>query len=85
MTRPIPTGKYDTLPGQMAYYRQILERVKTVSGIKAAAIVNDLPLSGANTSLDFDFKEPDRESQVTSARTISPGYFAVRHPAGGRP
>ncbi|HEY1215150.1 MAG TPA: FtsX-like permease family protein, partial [Bryobacteraceae bacterium] len=76
-TQPRPTGKYDTRPRQIAYYRQILERVKRVPGIKAAAIVNNLPLSGINTSLDFGFNSPDRESQVTSARTISPEYFAA--------
>src|SRR5207248_10698391 len=46
LSQPRPTGKYDTRPRQMAYYREILERVKTVPGIKAAAIVNNLPLSG---------------------------------------
>ena len=48
LTQPRPSGKYDTRPRQMAYYREILERVKTVPGIKAAAIVNNLPLSGIN-------------------------------------
>jgi putative ABC transport system permease protein len=77
LTQPRPSGKYDTRPRQMAYYREILERVKTVPGIKAAAIVNNLPLSGINSSLDFNLRGPDGESQPTSARTISPQYFAA--------
>lgn len=43
-------------------------------GIKAAAIVNNLPLSGISTSLSFDLGDADSGS---SARTISPEYFAV--------
>jgi len=73
-TQPRPTGKYDSRPRQMAYYREILKRVKMLPGIKAAAIVNNLPLSGVSTSLTFDLGDADSES---SARTISPEYFAV--------
>ncbi len=73
-TQPRPTGKYDTRPRQAAYYREILKRVEMLPGIKAAAIVNNLPLSGVSTSLTFDLGDPDGES---SARTISSNYFAV--------
>jgi predicted permease len=77
LTQQRPTGKYDTRPRQMAYYREILERVKTVPGIKAAAIVNNLPLSGINTSLNLNLRGPNGQSQPTSGRTISPQYFAA--------
>ena len=75
---PVGTiGKYDTRPRQMAYYREILERVKTVPGVKAAAIVNNLPLSGVNTSLDMHLSSTAGKSPPTLARTISPQYFAA--------
>jgi putative ABC transport system permease protein len=77
LTQPRPTGKYDTRPRQMAYYREILERVKSVPGVKDAAIVNNPPLSDVSTSLSFGFAGPDGKPQPTSARTISPGYFAA--------
>ncbi len=77
LTQPRPSGKYDTRPRQMAYYREILERVKRVPGIKAAAIVNNLPLSGINSSLDFNLRDPNGQPQPASARTISPQYFAA--------
>ncbi len=76
-TQPRPSGKYDTRPRQMAYYREILERVRTVPGIKAAAIVNNLPLSGVSSSLSFSLPGTDGKSGPTSARTISPQYFAA--------
>ena len=77
LTQPRPTGKYDTRPRQMAYYREMLERVQAVPGIKAAAIVNNLPLSGISSSLNLNFGGRGGDSQLTSARTISPQYFAA--------
>ena len=76
-TQPRPAGKYDNRTRQMAYYREILERVKIVPGIKAAAIVNNLPLSGVSSSLDFNLRGPGGRSEPTSARTVSPQYFAA--------
>jgi putative ABC transport system permease protein len=65
-----PGSKYDTRPRQIAYYSQILERVQQVAGTQAVAIVNNLPLSGVNTSISM----PGTDN---SARTISPQYFAA--------
>src|SRR5262249_33588595 len=58
-------------------YREILERVRTVPGVTAAAIVNNPPLSGVNTSLDMNLPSPGGQFQPTLARTISPQYFAA--------
>lgn len=77
VTQPRPTGKYNTRVRQIAYYRQILERVITVPGIKAAAIVNNPPLSDINSSLTFGLGGPDGKPQPTSARCISPEYFTA--------
>ncbi|HXI43036.1 MAG TPA: ABC transporter permease [Bryobacteraceae bacterium] len=77
LTQPRPTGKYDTRARQIAYYRQILERVKAIPGIKAAAIVNNPPLSDINSSLNFGLAGPDGKPQDTSARCVSPEYFAA--------
>jgi putative ABC transport system permease protein len=71
LTQPRPTGKYDTRQRQIAYFHELLERVKKTPGIQAIGIVNNLPLSGVNTSLALPVPEG------TSARTISPGYFAA--------
>jgi putative ABC transport system permease protein len=77
LTQPRPTGKYNTTTRQIAYYRRILERVKAVPGIKAAAIVNNLPLSDINSSLSLGLVGPDGKPQDTSARCVSPEYFAA--------
>ncbi len=75
--QPRPTGKYNTTPRQIAYYREILQRVKSIPGVKAAAIVNNPPLSDVNTSLELNFAWPDGKPQETSARSISSDYFAA--------
>ena len=51
LTQTSPRGKYQTKPGQMAYYAELLERMQRVPGVKAVAVVNNLPLSGVNTSV----------------------------------
>ncbi|MGH9628873.1 MAG: ABC transporter permease, partial [Bryobacteraceae bacterium] len=74
-TQPRPSGKYETKPQQMAYYHDLIERLERVPGVDAAAIVNNLPLSGANTSLMQ--RGPNGEFLPNSARTISPDYFSA--------
>jgi len=60
-------GKYETKPQQMAYYHELVERLHRVAGVKALAVVNNLPLGDVTTSL------VDRGL----ARTISPEYFTA--------
>jgi putative ABC transport system permease protein len=67
--------KYDTKPRQMAYYHDILERLERIPGVRAAAITNNLPLSGANTSIFL--QTPDGAPLLTSTRTVSSQYFAA--------
>jgi putative ABC transport system permease protein len=68
-------GKYDTKPSQVAYYRELIERIRPLPGVKAVAVVNNLPLSEANTSVFI--KGPDGQPLLNSTRTISPDYFTV--------
>ena len=75
LTHPRPTGAYDTKPRQMAYFRSLMERLKRTPGVSAVAVVNNLPLSGVNTTVAY--KGPDGQPMLTSTRTISPEYFAA--------
>jgi putative ABC transport system permease protein len=70
-----PSAKYDTKPQQMAYYHEIVERLRSVAGVKAVAVVNNLPLSDVNTSLIQ--RGPNGEELGIAGRTISPEYFTV--------
>lgn len=74
-TQPQPKGKYETKPRQMAYYHELVERLQRVPGVKAAAVVNNLPLSGSNSSVIFG-EQGDHPNLITT-RTVSPQYFSV--------
>ncbi|HEY3835545.1 MAG TPA: ABC transporter permease [Bryobacteraceae bacterium] len=75
-TRTSPRStRYDTRPMQTAYYRELIDRVQRVPGVRAAAVVNNLPLSGSSTSTILNM--PNGDSILNSTRTISPQYFAV--------
>ncbi len=67
------TGKYDTRPSQIAYFREILERVQRIPGIQAAAVINNLPMSGVNSWTILQI--PGAQPVLVSTRTISPLYF----------
>lgn len=66
---------YDTKPKQMAFYHELLEQIRRIPGVRAAAVVNNLPLSGFNTSLTMP--SPHGETILMAGRTISPEYFSV--------
>lgn len=72
-TQPRPTGKYDTKARQMAYYRELLERLQRIPGVRSVAVVNNLPLSGVNSSVPR--RGPDGKAMLVSTRTISSQYF----------
>jgi putative ABC transport system permease protein len=73
--RPRPTGKYQDMARQIEFYRDVLERFERIPGVKAAAVVNNLPLSGSSTSTVY--KDADGSIFPVMTRTISPNYFAV--------
>jgi putative ABC transport system permease protein len=70
-----PAGKYDTRARQIEFYRQVLERLQLVPGVRAVAVVNNLPLSEANTTTVY--RGPDGGALEVITRTISSQYFAV--------
>ncbi len=75
LTRPRPTGQYDSKPRQMAYYHELIDRLQRTPGVTAVAVVNNLPLSGVNTTVAV--RGLDGLPMLTSTRTISPHYFAA--------
>ena len=70
-----PGGKYDTRARQIEFYRQVLERLAIVPGVRAVAVVNNLPLSEANTTTVY--RGPDGGALGVMTRTVSEQYFAV--------
>jgi putative ABC transport system permease protein len=70
-----PAGKYDTRARQIEFYHQILDRLSIVPGVRAAAVVNNLPLSEANTTTVY--RGLDGKPLGVMTRTVSEQYFAV--------
>jgi predicted permease len=70
-----PAGKYDTRARQIEFYRQVLDRLAIVPGVRAVAVVNNRPLSEANTTTVY--RRPDGALLGVMTRTISSQYFAV--------
>ncbi len=74
-TQPRPPGQYDTKPRQMAYYRELIDRLRGVPGVGSVAVVNNLPLSGVNTTTPV--QAAGGPMTLTMTRTISPQYFST--------
>ncbi|SPF53140.1 conserved membrane hypothetical protein [Candidatus Sulfopaludibacter sp. SbA4] len=85
LTMKVPVGtalhrpkELDTKPQQMAYFQQLVERLQIIPGVRAAALVNNLPLSPANTTLSDHLRTASAETAGNvRARCVSPRYFAV--------
>jgi len=68
--------RYDTTQKADAFYRAALERIRSLPGVKAAAVINKLPLDWQfNTAIVFP-EQPDKLQSV-QFRMISPDYFRV--------
>lgn len=62
------------------FIQRVFDKVKTVPGVQAAALISDLPMGVGETVNNvepegYDFKEG--EVLFASLRTVSPGYFEV--------
>jgi predicted permease len=74
-TQPRPAGRYDSKASQMAYYAELLERLRQIPGVRYVAVVNNPPLSSVNTTTVYE--APDGTSKYMPTRTISEQYFAA--------
>ena len=75
----IPRTRYTEPIRSAAFYKQLLDRVSTLSGVEYAGAVSSLPLSGSGTDANFAIEgqppsEPDRQP-VAWYSSITPGYF----------
>jgi putative ABC transport system permease protein len=75
----LPESQYNTAR-QLAFYDQLLERMRALPGVESAAGVWPLPLGGDNATVSFNIEErpaaqPDRPSARIAFAT--PGYFST--------
>jgi putative ABC transport system permease protein len=74
----LPRAKYAEPARQSAFFRDVIERAKTVPGVESVGATNLLPLSGDNRTATFtiagDPPPPDNYPEA-DARSISADYF----------
>jgi predicted permease len=85
MTFPIalPVGRYSQAEQQTDFYRRLVEQVKTLPSVEAAAVTTYLPLSGA---FRFVFFCPEGlacqglgKDPLVAVRDVTPAYFQAIH------
>jgi putative ABC transport system permease protein len=77
----VPYAQYRTGAQQAAFFAQVLERVRSLPGVRSAAAIDHLPVSGpgGGTWVHVEGKpEPPPGQQLNvMARSVTPGYFAT--------
>jgi len=75
----LPDARYHETHKQLAFYRQLLERMQRLPGARGAAIAMPLPQSGSNATVRFTISgrptPPPERPLIASIGVVSPGYF----------
>lgn len=76
MRLSLPEARY-SLGRTATLYKQLEERVRSLPGVEAVAIVNQLPLSDAlaNSSFEVEGRPAGSDINVADSQIISPDYF----------
>jgi len=75
----LPTLSYPKPENSLTFQNELLRRLRGVPGVSSAAVVSELPISGADWSSDFSVRGrgPDDYGVEVVHREASPGYFAT--------
>ena len=72
-----PPSSYDT-PRRLAFYDQLVERLRGLPGVRGAAVANPLPLTGISVTVGFDIEgrpSPDGARPTANMAMASPEFF----------
>jgi putative ABC transport system permease protein len=76
----LPQSKYPEAGDQERFFRQLLERVQGLPGVRAAAVANVVPLTRVNSATPFNIEgraPVEGEKLTANYRLVTPGYFAA--------
>jgi predicted permease len=76
----LPGSRYATPEGREGFYRQLLERLEALPGVRSAATTNIVPFSGWNSASDVEIEGRSAapgEAPVFFWRAVSPSYFSA--------
>ncbi len=75
----LPASKYRDAHRQIAFYTQLLERVRSVPGVQSASVASGIPFGPGNTSIELKIEgrapEVDGSSPSADWRKVTPEYF----------
>jgi predicted permease len=72
----LPTARYKTLDQELAFYKQLLQKLGGAPGIRTVALVSKLPLEGGtNGFIQIPGKTP--LPVLVEHSSVTPGYFSV--------
>jgi putative ABC transport system permease protein len=78
---PVPTSKYTTGAERTRFFRALLTDLEAIPGVRAASIVNMVPIRHKHQNWGvYDPENPpasNREGISAYARSVLPGYFEV--------
>jgi putative ABC transport system permease protein len=79
MTLVLPGAKYKEPPQRVAFFSDLVQRVKALPGVESAAVVSHLPLGGSNASESFLIEgapePPPGQENEGRYRICTPDYF----------
>jgi len=68
---------------QIAFYQELLDKVRTLPGVESAGAIDDLPLSGNGSNQPVQIEghpvQAMADQPEVSVRLITPGYFHALH------
>ena len=78
-------ARYQSADARVAFYDELIERVRGLPGVTAAGAINDLPAVSATDgpsrtvlrAEDTNFQEVMLQRPVAMIRAVTPGYFAA--------
>src|SRR2546430_2706924 len=83
LTVPLPRTRYSSPAGQVAFFQEVLTRIRALPGIDSAGVIDDLPLDGGGSHQPFSIEgRPVRQMSdqpEVDVRLISPGYIHAMH------
>jgi len=83
MTAMVSRAKFPVPSQQIAFFEQVLQRVRTLPGVEAAGVGDDIPLDnqGSHQPVAIEGRPtlPMSEQPEVDVRLITPGYMSALH------
>jgi predicted permease len=71
-------NRYQKREQTIGFFRQLLEKISAIPGVRSAGAVTNLPLSYTESMSTFMVEGyPNQKDQLTDTRLVTPGYFAA--------